>query len=165
MATMCAYPSSKHVLPHGKYFLCCRVQCPQIYLPSPEPDHQYSNDSSTISFYISTHCMMYCACQMSFQWKETVSIVWVFYRWNCYWKTVYQKRACHNGVINCGLSSRLLHSCNSENCISPSTCIYYWDISLWKHAPRGIQELFIFKIFVVLLWLFSKCSSQIYTPD
>ena len=42
---------------------------------------------------LSTHNTLYCAWNTPFQWKETVAIMWDFYRFNCYCKTLYQKRA------------------------------------------------------------------------
>ena len=114
---------------------------------------------------LSTHFMLYYAYQTSFHWILTVSIVWGFYRWNCNYKTLYKKRACHYGVNNCGLSSRLLNSCNSETWISPTTCTHYWNISLWQHMSRGIKSSFRFPIHVVPSRLCIMCISQICTPN
>ena len=44
---------------------------------------------------------LYYLCQMSFKWKEAVSIVWGFYRLNYNWKTLHKKRCCNYGDINC----------------------------------------------------------------
>ena len=49
-----------------------------------------------------------------------------------------------DGVMHFGLSSRLLHYCNSETCISPTTCTDSWKPSLRQHTLRGIQAPFIF---------------------
>ena len=41
-----------------------------------------------------------------------------------YLKSFIQKRACHYGVINSGIPSRIIHFFNTETYISPTTCTH-----------------------------------------
>ena len=49
---MCAYPPSKHALPHWKCVLHCCDNFPHIDLQDQESDRHNSNASTSISFHI-----------------------------------------------------------------------------------------------------------------
>ena len=80
-------------------------------------------------------CMVY-----ALSTNITVSLVWVIYRCNCNCITVYNKRACRDGVINCGLSLRPLHYCNSGTCIWPTTCLHSWNTSMWNNLQEELKN-------------------------
>ena len=52
---MCAYPSSKYVLPYWKYVLSYCAYCPRIYLPSTESDQHKSNFTRTMRCNVYQH--------------------------------------------------------------------------------------------------------------
>ena len=52
MATMCAYPSSQHLLPRCKCVLCCCEQCPRIYFPDQELNQFHTTTFPKIRIYV-----------------------------------------------------------------------------------------------------------------
>ena len=63
MAKICAYPSFRYASTHWNLSLRCCAQCPRIYLPITELDHQNSHVSRTILFHvypIIEHCTVHC---------------------------------------------------------------------------------------------------------
>ena len=51
-ATMCAYPQSKHSLPHCKCVLRCCADCPFINIPDQEITKKHDETTPTIRFHI-----------------------------------------------------------------------------------------------------------------
>ena len=119
------------------FALLCTISTDEF--PSLESYQHNSNVSSTILFHFyehTAHCILYGV--FPFNEKKQHQLCET-YTYPILLKKLYHKRARHDRVINCGLSLRLLHSRNSKNCISPTTCTHSWNASLWQHVPRGIQ--------------------------
>ena len=140
MATICAFLSSKYALPHWKFVLRCCAQCPQIDIPSTEADQNNLDLSRTKSLHVYKHIASF-----TMQYRSPFNERKQGQLWEASTdeivteKNIYKKIACHDGVINCRISSRILHSCNLETCILPTTSTHSWNVSLWQHSSRGIQ--------------------------
>ena len=155
---MCAYPSSKYALPHWKCVFNGCAKCSSSYLPIPESYHKNHHVSPTICFHAYQQISR-CTVHGRRLFRKK-SIVWGFLSFNGYCKNVYKKSDFHDGDINCWLPSTVLHTCNIEMFISLATCTHYWNISLWKFTPRGIQALCSFLRCILWSGLCITCGRQ-----
>ena len=95
--------------------------------------------------------------------KKTVCIELGLLLLNTNCKTIYTKRACHNGDFKCRLQPTFIHTCNIETCITLATCTHDWKPLLWQHTPIGIQDLCSLPRYIVPLRLYRTYSSQFFT--
>ena len=74
-ATMCAYPLSKHSLPHWKCVLRCCADCPCINIPDQKITKKHDKTKTTIRFHI-YHIIGRCAIhgRLSLKYKNICSM-------------------------------------------------------------------------------------------
>ena len=127
MSTMCAYPLSKFSLPHWKYDLNFCAQCTRTDLPILESDQHNFCINPTVSFHVyqqiercTVHGRRPFNENKQFQLCENSSDSIVT-------TNKKQKRYCHDRDINCWLLSTILHTSNTETCITLETCISSWN--------------------------------------